>query len=90
MAEKVTVTLPDGSTFEREEPLIPLRTSVKGVGIAGGGTAVAIVQLIQSVDWPGEWFDQFIQTDMFVAGLPLLVAFIASYVSKSPIEPGKL
>lgn len=83
-----TVVTSDGTVIARTEPVVALRTSTKSV--VGGGTGVLLVQLLQSVDWPGEWFDMFLMNGIVVAGVPLLVAWLTARYTKSPIEPGLL
>lgn len=81
-----TVVTADGSQITKNEPKIPLRTSTKSA--ISGTTGVLLVQLLQSVDWPGDWFDGFLMSNLVVAGLPLAVAWLAARYTKSPSDPG--
>ncbi len=84
MAEKVTVTLPDGSTFERAEPAIPLRTSTK-VALTGVGVGLPVIQYIQEIQFPWPWLESFTNSDVFVQLATLAAAFLVAKFTKSPI-----
>lgn len=84
MADKVTVTLPDGSQIERQEPMIPARTSTK-VGIAGIAGVLPIIQGIQEIEFPWPWLEQLTNSDVFVQVATIAAMYFVARFTKSPI-----
>lgn len=87
MANKVTVTLPDGSTIERTEPTIPARTSTKAtVGAAlAAYPGLEFVQAIQSANLPWPWLEDFTNGPLFVWLCATIIPLVIARFTKSPI-----
>lgn len=93
MAEKAIVTMPDGSTHERSEPAIPLRTSTK-VGIVAGLTPLlAIVPFYDQINTYLLAACQSEQGPALVLGgaaITWVASVITARLTKSPAKPGAL
>lgn len=85
MNDKVKVTLPDGSTLERIEPLIPARTSTKSL-VGGTFLSQVYVQLVGLLPWPG--LVAALTTPEMVALVAVGLAALVARFTKSPIAPG--
>lgn len=95
MAETVKVTLPDGTEFEREEPIIKARTSTKSGVVAIAAPLAALATL---APFYGE-LDAFVQQvctnsegatrALIIAGATWAVTAVPTYITarftKSPI-----
>jgi hypothetical protein len=87
MAEQ-TLTLPNGETITRTEPIIPARTSTKlavGNGVVAAFPAVEILQWIQSVEIPIAWLESLTNSDYFMYYGSLLVSYLIARYTKSPL-----
>lgn len=96
MAEKIELTLPDGSKIERTEPLIPWRTSTKMKALSWttilGSLALSlpfyeqanalIMQACSSGDAPL----------LIIAGMVYMAIqdWVVARKTKSPLQPGKV
>lgn len=90
MAENtVTVTLPDGSTIERTEPTIPLRTATKATigSVVAAYPGYQLVELIQSINFPWPWLEDFTNGPAFVWLCATIIPIVIARVTKSPITP---
>lgn len=96
MAEKVTVTLPDGSTIEREEPIIKARTSTKVAGVGAAAMIATAGAFIPFYDEINAAIVQACQSDkgplavLIGMGIMLGVNVYTARKTKSPIVPGKI
>lgn len=94
--ETVTMTLPDGSTHERVEPLIKARTSTKLLGVGGGLFAATAAAVIPNWDAINAGLMSACQSEYGPAiglggmGAMLLVNYITARIAKSPAKPGAL
>lgn len=86
MAEQ-TLTLPNGETITRTEPLIPARTSTKAlVGSAiGAYPGYQVVQMIQDAMIPWPWLEDFTNSSAFVWLCATIIPIIIARFTKSPI-----
>ncbi len=85
----VTVTLPDGTEVQRQEPLIPTRTSTK-VAATGLIAGIPVIQYIQEIVFPWPWLEAFTNSDVFVQVATLIFAVVVARLSKSPAIPGSV
>lgn len=83
MPEVSKVILADGTETTRTEPLIPARTSTK-LGVVGAATPLPLLEILQSFDWPGMQFDNFLQTQAAAWLATLAVAYFTARIVKSP------
>lgn len=96
MAEKVTITLPDGSTHERAEPIIKARTSTKVLGVGGAVFAATAAAVIPNWDAINTGLAAACQSEYGPAiGLGGMLAmlgvnFATARLTKSPAKPGAL
>lgn len=88
MAEQ-TLTLPNGETITRSEPIIPARTSTK-VGVTGVIAGIPVIQWIQSIEFPWPWLESMTNSDIFVQVATLALAYVVARMSKSPLTPTSL
>lgn len=87
MAEKVTITLPDGSTHERTEPTIPARTSTKAL-VGGTFLAQVYVQLVSLI--PNDGVVMALTTPEMTAMVAVGLAALVARFTRSPAKPGAL
>lgn len=86
MAEQ-TLTLPNGETITRTEPLIPARTSTKAfVGSAiGAYPGYQVVQMIQDAVLPWPWLEDFTNSAAFVWLCATIIPIVIARFTKSPL-----
>jgi hypothetical protein len=87
MADQVTVTLPDGSTMTRLEPVIPARTSTKSL-VGGTFLAQVYVQVVGFI--PNEGLVSALTTPEMIALVSVALTALVARFTKSPIAPQKL
>lgn len=96
MPESVTITLPDGSTHQRVEPIVKARTSTKLAAV--GASVLASTAAIVIPNWDGinAALLEACRSDkgpaIGLAGMALMlvVNFATARLVKSPAVPGKL
>lgn len=94
--ETVTITLPDGSTHERVEPVIKARTSTKVLGVGGALFAATAAAVIPNWDAINGALAAACQSEngpaygLAAMGVMLAVNYFTARLSKSPIKPGAL
>lgn len=86
MAEQ-TLTLPNGETITRTEPLIPLRTATKAtIGSAlGAYPGYQVVQMIQDAMLPWPWLENFTNSSAFVWLCATIIPLVIARFTKSPL-----
>lgn len=94
--ETVTITLPDGSTHERVEPVIKARTSTKVLGVGGTLFAATAAAVIPNWDAINASLAAACQSEngpaygLGAMGVMLAVNYFTARLSKSPAKPGAL
>lgn len=94
--ETVTITLPDGSTHQRAEPLIKARTSTKMLGVGGGVFALTAAAVIPNWDAVNAGLMAACQSEhgpaIGLGGMAamLVVNYLTARMAKSPAKPGVL
>lgn len=86
----VKVTLPDGTTYNRVEPVIPVTTSTKvavGTGVVAAFPAVELLEWVQSIEFSTTWLEAATNSPYFIYYGGLLIAWAIAKISKSPFRP---
>jgi hypothetical protein len=87
--EKSVVTMADGTTIQKTEPLIPARTTTKQ-GVVGYVAILPITQALQAVEFPWPWLNQLLDNDMFVQAITIGALVLWGRFFKTPSDAGKI
>lgn len=89
MPDVSTVTMADGTTIQKTEPIIPGRSSTK-VGVAGLVGVVPIVAAIQELHFMNAVLEQIVHSSLFAQIATLAGAYLIARFTKSPSDAGAI
>lgn len=88
MAEQSTVTMADGRTITKTEPLLPGRSSTKAATV--GVVSVPLLQLLQAIPWPWPWVNDMVQSAAFAQISTIVVMYLTARFTKTPSDAGAI
>ncbi len=90
MPDQSTVTMADGRTITKTEPLLPGRSSTKAATL--GLVSLPVLQLLQEIAplTPFTWDDKLVTSAAFAQVVTLVMMYLTARYTKSPSDAGAI